>query len=77
MGGANGGKFRGDERGIDYVGSFAKQTQQDGTVGAVADAGEGERSVEFDVDGVCMREQVCRAECLDEAQGGAHGTDGV
>ena len=37
--------------GIDGVGRFAEQAEQDGAVGAVADAGERERAVEIDADG--------------------------
>jgi len=46
-------------------------------VGAVADAGEGKRAVEIDVHFRCARKEIRRCKLAGEAEGGAHGTDGV
>jgi hypothetical protein len=41
-GGADGGDFCFDGGGVDGVGGFAEEAEEDGAVGAVTDAGEGE-----------------------------------
>ena len=50
VGGADGGDFCFDGCGVYGVGGFAEEAEEDGAVGAVTDAGEGERAVEVDVD---------------------------
>ena len=54
-----------------------REAEEDGAVGAVADAGEGERTVEIDGDLCGFFEEICGGEFAGEAEGGAHGTDGV
>ena len=44
------GEFGFDVGGVDGVGSFAGEAEEDGAVGAVAYAGEGEGAVEIDAD---------------------------
>ena len=46
---------------VDGVGGFAEQAEQDGSIGAVADAGEGERAVQVNDYGIRLREEVCGA----------------
>ena len=63
--------------GIDGVGSFADEAEQDGAIGSVSVAGEGERAVEIDGDVRDVCELACRVERASEAQRGSHGTDGM
>jgi hypothetical protein len=74
---ADGGEFGVDERGVDGVGCFADEAEEDGAVGTVAVAGEGERAVEIDGDVRGVREVACCVEGLNEAECCAHGADGV
>ena len=74
---ADGGDFCFDGGGVDGVGGFAEEAEEDGAVGAVADAGEGERAVEVDVDLCGFFEEVCGGEFAGEAEGGSHGAYGV
>ncbi len=77
-GGADGGDLWFDGGGIDGVGRFAEEAEKDGAVGAVADAGEGERAVEVDVYACGALEEIAdEASWRGEAEGGAHGADGV
>ncbi len=77
MGGTDGGEGSFDPGGIDGVGCFAEEAEEDGAVGAMAEAGEGERAVEMDDDTSGAGELAGGVELLDEAQGGTHGPDGV
>ena len=74
---ANGGDGGLDGGWVHRVGSFAGEAEEDSAVGAVADAGEGERAVEVDEDMVRAVEAACGVELADEAESGAHGADGV
>ena len=74
---ANGGDGLVDSGGIHGVGGEAGEAKEDGAVGAVTDAGERERAVEIDEDVVGAVEVVSGVELAGEAEGGAHGTDGV
>jgi len=58
------------------VGGFAEEAEEDGAVGGVAYAGEGERAVEIDGDGVGLGEEIW-VKFADEAEGRTHGADGV
>ena len=75
--GADGGNFSFDGGGVYGVWSFAEEAEEDGAVGSMADAGEGERSVEVDVDPCGWFEEIFFREFAGEAEGGAHGADGV
>jgi len=50
VGGTDGGDFCFDGGGVDGIGGFAEEAEEDGAIGAVTDAGEGERAVEVYVD---------------------------
>jgi len=63
--------------GSDLVGGFAGEAEEDGAVGAVADAGEGEGAVEMGGDAGGCGDRPVRSRSWGEAEGGAHGTDGV
>ena len=63
--------------GIDLVGGFAEEAEQDGAVGGVADAGEREGAVEIDGDTGGAVEEGVGFEALDKAEGGTHGADGM
>jgi len=76
-GGTDGGEFCFDLRWIYRVGGFAQETEEDSAVGAVADSGEGERSVEIDDDSGGAIEEICGVECVYEAQSCAHRADGM
>ena len=76
-GAADGGELGFDLRGVDSVGRFAEETEEDGAVGSVADAGEGERSVEMDDDAGGAIEETVGVERAGEAESGSHGTNGV
>ena len=73
----NGAEFGFDLRWIYGIWSLAKETEEDGAVSAMADTSEGERAVEINDDMRGVVEEICRIECSDEAQSGAHGADGV
>jgi hypothetical protein len=75
--GADGGEFSFDLRGLYCVGGFAKEAEEDGAVGAVADSSEGERAIEIDDDAGGAIEEIFGIERVDETQGGTHGADGV
>ena len=62
---------------VDGVGGFAEQAEEDSSVGAVADTGERERSVEIDAEGGGPVDEMLRVELADEAKRRAHGPDGV
>ena len=47
---ANFGELGVNGGGVDLVGAFAEESEQDGAVGTVAAAGEGEGAVEVDLD---------------------------
>jgi hypothetical protein len=72
--GSDGGDDGVDEGGIDAVGLLAGETEEDGAVGGVAEAGVGERAVEVDLDTGDWGEA---GELVDETKRGAHGADGV
>jgi len=73
---ADGGEQRVDLCEVDGVRGFAEKSEEDGAVGAVADAGEGEGTIEVDGEGAGCVEEL-RVELADEAQSSAHGADGV
>ena len=60
---------------VDGVGGFAEEAEEDGAVGGVADAGVGEGAVEVDAEG--LGAVYGGAEFMEEAEGGAHGSDRV
>ncbi len=66
-----------DLRGIDLIGGFAEEAEQDGAVGGVADAGEREGAVEIDGDAGGAVEVAVGCEVAGEAEGGTHGADGM
>lgn len=68
--GVNGG-------GMDGVGSLAGEAEEDGAVGGVADAGEGERAEELGLEAGGTGEEAGGGEGAGETKSGAHGADGV
>ena len=76
-GGTDGDELGFDLRWVYGVGGFAQKAVEDGAVGTVADAGEGERAVEIDDDAGGAIEEICGVECVDEAQSCAHRADGM
>ena len=76
-GGTDGDELGFDLRWVYGVGGFAQKAEEDGAVGTVADAGEGERAVEIDDDAGGAIEEICGVECVDEAQSCAHRADGM
>jgi hypothetical protein len=74
---ADGCDFGFDGGGVDSVGGFAEEAEEDRAVGAVADTGEGERTVEIDGDACGVFEEIGGGELAGEAECGAHGADGV
>jgi hypothetical protein len=63
--------------GVDPVGPLARKAEQDGAVGGVALAGQGERAVEVDLDPRGPSEPACVAQPLDKAAGGRHRSHSV
>lgn len=74
---ADGCDFGFDGGGVDGVGGFAEKAEENGAVGSVAYAGEGERAVEIDGDSRGCFQEIGGVELAGEAKGGAHGADGV
>jgi hypothetical protein len=64
-------------RGVDGVGSLAGEAEEDGAIGGVADASEGEGTEEIDLDAGGFWEGSGGLEFLHETQGGAHRTHSV
>ena len=56
-GGTDGGEIGIDQFGIDRIGRFAEQPEQNGAVGAVAGSGERKRAIEIDADRCRVCEQ--------------------
>ena len=77
LGRANGGDCLLNQGGIDGVGCFAGEAEEDGAVCAVADAGESERAVKVDGDVVRAIEVTGTVKLADEAERGTHGADSV
>ena len=63
--------------GIDTVGRLAGKAEQNRAVGAVAAAGQGERSVEIDDDADGLFQLTARGQLVREAAGRAHRSDSV
>ena len=61
--------------GLDLVGQFAGEAEDDGAVGAVALAGPGERAQEYGLDARDAAETGRYAKGIDEGGRGAHGAD--
>jgi hypothetical protein len=76
-GGADFGEVVFDLSGVYGVGGFAEETKEDGAVGGVADAGEGERAVEVYFESAGLVEEAGCGEILGEPEGGSHRADGV
>ena len=74
---ANAGEEVVDPRGVDGVGRVAGEAEQNGAVGAVAEAGEGERAEELHADACGAIEMAGGGELTGEAEGRAHGANGV
>ena len=70
-------ELRLDGGGIELVGGFAGEAKEDSAVSAVADAGEGEGAVEMGGDPGGLGDAAGVFEIVGEAEGGAHGADGV
>ncbi len=73
----DGGDLCVDGCGIDGVGSVSREAEEDGAIGSVTDAGEGERAVEIDND---MTGAIDEAGCVElpgEAESCAHRADRV
>ena len=66
-----------DLGGVDGVGGFSGEAEEDSAVGSVADSRESKRAVEVNVDGGSFFEKVCCGEFAGEAEGRSHGADGV
>ena len=73
----DGGEIGIDQFGIDSIGSFAQQSEQNGAVGTVAGSGECKGAIEIDADCCRSRKQSQGVERTDEAESSAHGADGV
>ena len=63
--------------GIDLVRLFPEESEQYAAIGAMAQAGEGQRTEEFDADLGDPLERFLITKSLGKAIGGSHGTDGV
>ena len=66
-----------DGGGVDMLGPFAGETEKDGPVGGVAEAGEREGAEEFGFDAGGAGELIGGGEIDYELAGRAHGSDGV
>ena len=66
-----------DVGGVDGIGGLAEEAEEDGAVGGVADASEGEGAEEVYGEGLGVGEAAGVGEVADEAEGGTHGADGV
>ena len=61
----------------DRVWSVAGKAEEDGVIGAVTDAGEGERAIEVDLHARDGRQHTGTLQAACEGERRAHGTDGV
>lgn len=77
LGGTDGGDLLLDGSGIHGIGGVAGEPEEDGAIGAVADAGEGERAEEVDDDVVGALDQAGGIEFAGETESCSHGADGM